>query len=238
MLVASVACRSTMFGSANKDGVYFDAFCELAGKSEAAAEMLVQMFSRMDPAHVSERSPYSADGRRSVDDATKALAKQVKELETSGDTVERATIRRLRENWITPLDRVDIHELITGLDGVLDFIEAVADRIVLFEVKISPLESTELAEVLVRCCKKLSAALAFLRDKKKAQEMLSLCEDVFRLESEADKIYRGALASLFAEGSEPLMVMKWREIFDSLEMACDRCQDVAYIIQGVVLEYA
>ena len=68
--------------------------------------------------------------------------------------------------------------------------------------------------------------------------MLTICEDVFRLESQADKVYRGALATLFAEGSEPLMVMKWREIFDSLEMAVDRGQDVATIIQGVVLEYA
>jgi len=227
-----------MFGSANKDGVYFDAFCELAGKSQSAAEMLVQMFSRMDPAHASERSPYSSTGRNSVDDATKALAKQVKELETSGDTVERATIRRLRENWITPLDRVDIHELITGLDSILDFVEAVADRIVLFDVKVAPPEAEELAKVLVQCCKRLSAALALLRDKKKAQEMLSLCEDIFRLESDADKVYRGALATLFEEGSEPLMVMKWREIFDSLEMAVDRCQDVGYLIQGVVLEYS
>lgn len=227
-----------MFGSGNKNAVYFDAFCELAGKSQSAAEMLVQMFNRMDPAHASERSPYSSDGRKSVDDATKALAKQVKELETSGDTVERATIRRLRENWITPLDRNDIHELVTELDSVLDFVEAVADRIVLFDVKVAPPESAELAELLVQACKKISGALALLRNKEKAQEMLTLCEDVFRIETAADKVYRNALASLFAEGSDPLMVMKWREIFDSLEMAVDRSQDVATIIQGIVLEYA
>jgi uncharacterized protein Yka (UPF0111/DUF47 family) len=213
-----------MFGAGNKDGVYFDAFCELAGKSESAGEMLVQMFGRMN-------------GER-VDDETRALAKKVKELETSGDTVERATIRRLRENWITPLDRNDIHELITELDSVLDYIEAVADRIVLFEVRVAPPEAAELAELLVQCCQKNSAALAFLKNRAKAQEMLTLCEDVFRLETAADTVYRGALAALFAEGSEPLMVMKWREIFDSLEMAVDRCQDVATIIQGVVLEYA
>jgi uncharacterized protein Yka (UPF0111/DUF47 family) len=186
--------------------------------------MLVQMFGRMN-------------GER-VDDETRALAKKVKELETSGDTVERATIRRLRENWITPLDRNDIHELITELDNVLDYIEAVADRIVLFEVRTAPPEAALLAELLVQCCQKNSAALAFLKNRAKAQEMLTLCEDVFRLETAADTVYRGALAALFAEGSEPLMVMKWREIFDSLEMAVDRCQDVATIIQGVVLEYA
>ena len=213
-----------MFGAGKKDGVYFDAFCELAGKSESAGEMLVQMFGRMN-------------GEK-VDEETRDLAKKVKELETSGDTVERATIRRLRENWITPLDRNDIHELITELDNVLDYIEAVADRIVLFEVRAAPPQAAELAELLVQCSKKISAALGYLRDRAKAQEMLTLCEDVFRLETAADKVYRGALAALFAEGSEPLMVMKWREIFDSLEMAVDRCQDVATIIQGVVLEYA
>ena len=227
-----------MFGAGNKDAVYFDAFCELAGKSEAAAEKLVKMFGRMDPAHASERSPYSPVHGKKVDDETRAMAKEVKELETAGDTIERATIRRLRENWITLLDRIDIHDLITSLDSVLDYIEAVADRIVLFEVRVAPPEAAELAELLVRTCKRISAALALLRDKRKAQEMLTICEDVFRLESQADKVYRGALATLFAEGSEPLMVMKWREIFDSLEMAVDRGQDVATIIQGVVLEYA
>lgn len=227
-----------MFGAGNKDAVYFDAFCELAGKSEAAAEMLVSMFSRMDAAHASERNPFAKDGNETVDETTRDLAKQVKELETSGDTIERATIRRLRENWITPLDRDDIHQLITELDNVLDYIEAVADRIVLFEVLVAPPQAVELARLLVECCQKITAALRFLRDKKKAHEMLSLCDDVFRLETAADRVYRGALASLFAEGSEPLMVMKWREIFDSLEMAVARCQDVGQLIQGVVLEYA
>ena len=224
MPVASGIACDTMFGAGNKDGVYFEAFCELAGKSESAAETLVRMFARMN-------------GQK-PDEETQAMAKKVKELETSGDTVERATIRRLRENWITPLDRNDIHELITELDSVLDYIEAVADRIVLFDVRTAPPQTAELAELLVQCCKKISAALAYLRDKGKAQEMLTLCEDVFRLETAADKVYRASLAALFAEGSEPLMVMKWREIFDSLEMAVDRCQDVATIIQGVVLEYA
>ena len=96
----------------------------------------------------------------------------------------------------------------------------------------------KLAGLLVDTIKQIESALKFLRDKKKAQEMLSLCEDVFRLESDADKVYRAALASLFDEGSDPLMVMKWREILDSLEMATDRCQDVGNIIQGIVLEYA
>lgn len=227
-----------MFGSGTKDAVYFDSFCELAGKSNEAAALLVKMFARMEAPPPSERSPYSRSEAAKVDEETRTLAKQVKELETSGDTIERATIRRLRENWITPIDRLDIHALIVELDNILDYIEAVADRIVLFEVRVAPPEAGELAEVLVETCKKLGAALAFLRDKGKAQEMLTLCEDVFRLESQADGIYRRALASLFAEGSEPLMVMKWREIFDSLEMAVDRCQDAGTLIQGIVLEYA
>jgi len=227
-----------MFGSGTKDAVYFDAFCELAGKSQQAAEILVKMFGRMDPAHASERSPYSTSRTSKVDEETRAFAKQVKELETSGDMIKRATIRRLRENWITPIDRLDIHALIVQLDSILDYIEAIADRIVLFEVRVAPSEAAELAELLVETCKKLSAALAFLRNKGKAQEMLSLCDDIFRLESKADGVYRGALASLFAEGSEPLMVMKWREIFDSLETAVDRCQDAGTLIQGIVLEYA
>lgn len=213
-----------MFGSTTKDAVYFDAFSEHAAKSHAAAELVVQMFARMP--------------RAELDDEMRALAKNVKELETSGDTIERATIRRLRENWITPLDRNDIHSLIVGLDSVLDFIEAVADRIVLFEVCVEQASAGELAALLVDTTKKLVSALAFLRDKRKAQEMLALCDDVFRLETAADKVYRGSLAALFKTGTDPLLVMKWREIFDSLEMAVDRCQDVAQIIQGIVLEYA
>jgi predicted phosphate transport protein (TIGR00153 family) len=211
-----------MFGSAAKEAVYFDAFVELATKSEEAGRAVVQMFGAL-PADQS------------------AAATAVKQLETSADAVKGAMIRRLRENWITPLDRNDIHELITLLDSVLDFVEAVADRIVLFEVHDPPSAATDLAKLLVNTTGKIVAALKLLRDRKRASEMLALCEEVFKLETAADKVYRGALAELFKspEGrADPLRVMKWREIFDSLEMAVDRCQDVARVIQGVVLEYA
>ncbi len=101
-----------------------------------------------------------------------------------------------------------------------------------------PAEATELAALLVKTCNKVVGALRMLGDMKHAPEILALCDEVFTLETEADAVYRRALAGIFEASSEPLMVMKWRDIFDNMESAVDRCQVVGTIIQGVVLEYA
>lgn len=231
-----------MFGAKKKDAAFFEAFSEHAGKSIEAARLLVEMMGRMRIPGDGEPGPYHADAQdeteTGVDAETRALAARIKEAERAGDTITHRTVQRLHENWITPLDRNDIHGLVSRMDDVLDYIEAAAERIVLFQVCVAAPQARELAELLVRACEALAKAVALLQTMARAPEILELCIEVNRLENASDAVYRKAMADLFRRGNDPLTVMKWRDIFDSLESAVDRCEDVANIVEGVVLEYA
>jgi hypothetical protein len=201
-----------------RDAVFFDALANHAEKSVAAAKLLVEMLERLD-------------------DAT-AIAKRIKDLEHDGDKITHNCLAALHQTWITPLDREEIHALITRLDDVLDCIEAASERIVLFEIRTSTPEARELAQAVVESCTAMCAATQSLRDLKKHSKLLELCVEINQHENAADALYRVALAALFKHGTDPLLVMKWREIYDQLENATDRCEDVANIIEGVVLEHA
>jgi predicted phosphate transport protein (TIGR00153 family) len=229
-----------MFGSKKKDAAFFSAFSDHASKSVEASKMLMEMFKALRVSDDAAKTMYRPDTAPpgEVAKTTIDLAGKIKQAETAGDTITHQTVKRLHENWITPLDRDDIHGLITRMDDVLDFIEAVSERIILFKVTVAPHDAIELTEILVRSCEALTKAVALLPTMSKAPEILSLCVEVNRLENEADQVYRRAIAELFTAGNDPLMVMKWRDIFDGLESATDRCEDVANIVEGVVLEYA
>jgi hypothetical protein len=229
-----------MFGSNRKDAAFFEAFSRHAAASVKAATLLVEMMKQLQCSGPDGPSVYLA-GKEvdpTVAAALKKLADGIKEAETEGDTITHDTMKRLHGNWITPLDRNDIHLLVSRLDDVLDYIEEAADRLVLFKVHVVPREAYELAEILVRTCETLAKSVALLQTMGKAPEILELCVEVNRLENAADKIHRQAIASLFDARHDPLTVMKWRDIFDSLESAADRCEDVANVVEGVVLEYA
>jgi len=221
-----------MFGSSRKDAAFFSAFSSHADRSVDAAKMLLDLIKRLAAI---PGAPYVSE-----DGAGPAIstASRIKEVESEGDRITHDTIKRLRENWITPLDRTDIHDLITCMDDVLDFIEEAADRLALFEVRTAPKEASELAELLVRACEAIGKATGLLHDMKQAPAILELCVEVNRLENAADTVHRKATAELFRRGNEPLLVMKWRDIFESLESAMDSCEDVANVVEGVVLEYA
>ncbi len=208
-----------MFGPKAKDEVFFQAFVEHASKSVEAAGLLLDMLEHPE--------------------RKERLALEIGEKESAGDHVTHDTVKRLHETWITPLDRFDIHGLISKLDDVLDLVEAVAERLVLFEIqKVRP-AALELARVLLKACEDVQRAmLLFPKLAAKGKELLDLCVEINRLENEADAIYRRAIAELFRNGNDPIDVMKWRDIFDTLEEATDRCEDVANIVEGVVLEYA
>jgi len=207
-----------MFGPKNKDHEFFDAFTAHALKSVEAAKMLVEML---------EKPKEAAD-----------LATKINEAENRGDRLTHETVRKLHETWITPLDRNDIHALITRMDDVLDVIDAVSERVVLFEVTETRPYAVDIAKVLVRSCEKMHTAMQLLPGLKKPSELLELCVEINKLENDADGIYRRAIAELFKPGNDPIEVMKWRDIYDNLEAATDRCEDVANIVEGVVLEYA
>jgi predicted phosphate transport protein (TIGR00153 family) len=208
-----------MFGPKSKDDIFFHAFSEHAARSVEAASLLIEMFE--SPERV---------GR---------LALEIGEKESAGDRITHDTVKRLHETWITPLDRFDIHGLISKLDDVLDFIEAVAERLVLFEIRVARPPAIELSRVLLKSCTDVHRAmLLFPKLASKGKDLLDICVEINRLENEADAIYRRAIAELFKPGNDPMEVMKWRDIFDNIESATDRCEDVANIVEGVVLEYA
>jgi predicted phosphate transport protein (TIGR00153 family) len=166
------------------------------------------------------------------------LAKAVQDTENEGDKITHETIARLHKTWLTPIDRADIHSLITSLDDVLDLTEAVSERLVLYGLSSAPEFVKRLADVLIRTTIDMEKAVRLLPQVKQPKEMLDLCVEINRLENEADEEYRRGLAELFKGGYDALSVLKWRDIIDNLESATDRCEDVANILEGIVLEYA
>ena len=167
----------------------------------------------------------------------RALAARIKEIEHETDVITHTCVERLHTTFITPIDRDDIHRLITRMDDVMDFIESASERIALYELRDMTEEVQELGKVLVRATEAVARAVTGLRDMKKSQNVLEHCSEVNRLENEGDEILRNAVATLFREATDPLLVMKWKEVYEALENATDRCEDVANIIEGVVLEH-
>ena len=167
-----------------------------------------------------------------------AGAKRIKQIEHEADSVTHECVEALHKTFITPIERDDVHRLISRMDDILDFVEAAAERISLYEVSVMTPEVRELAQVLCKATEKLGVALRGLRNMKHADPILEACVDVNRLENEGDAILRIAVARLFREEKDPITVIKWKEIYENLESATDRCEDVANIVEGIVLENA
>jgi len=165
-------------------------------------------------------------------------AKRSKEIEHETDVITHHCVEALHRTFITPLERDDIHRLITRMDDIMDYVEAASERIALYEIRTMTPETKALAEVLVRATEEVERALRGLRDMRHAERIIKSCIDINRMENEADEILRSAVARLFKEERDPITVIKWKEIYENLENATDRCEDVANIIEGVVLEHA
>jgi predicted phosphate transport protein (TIGR00153 family) len=161
---------------------------------------------------------------------------KIKTIESECDHITHHVVERLHKVFITPIDRNDIFRLISKMDDVMDFVEAAAQRVALYEVNGNNVELFALARVLQSGAERMSEALAGMRNLKHPELILEKCVEINRLENEADVQLRGAIAKLFKEEKDPIQVIKWKEIFELLETATDRCEDVANIIEGVVLE--
>jgi uncharacterized protein Yka (UPF0111/DUF47 family) len=168
----------------------------------------------------------------------RALAIRIKEIEHQTDVITHSCVERLHTTFITPFDRDDIHRLITRMDDVMDYIESAASAVMLYELTEMTTPARRLADVLVRSTEAVAVAVAGLRTVKQSKSILEACIEVNRLENEGDEILRGALADLFRGATDPLLVLKWKEVYEALENATDRCEDVANVIEGVVLEHA
>lgn len=233
-----------VLGRKGKDALFFDAFSAHAELGVRAAKMLAAMFARMTPADAGAAHPYRRASTQSGNDgeiaAITGIASEIKVAEREGDRLKREAMKRLRENWVTPLDRADILDLVHGMDDVLDHIDGVAERLSLFHVTVVPPDAVELAGLLVSSCEALAVAIGAIGKMKKltVKEILEHCNKVNQLETAADAVHRRAMGELFTGGNDPLEVMKWRDLYDGLESATDCCEDVADVIEGVALEYA
>ena len=175
-----------------------------------------------------------------LDDFTDVEAKSrgIKAVEHRADDITHRAFERLHTQFITPFDRSDIHRLLSRIDDVIDLTDAASERLSLYRVTAILPEARELATCLVGAASKMLEAVTGLRNLKDTARILQACREVNEFENRGDTLVRRALADLFHAEKDPILVMKWKEVLDYIEEAIDRTEDVANVIEGVVLEHA
>jgi uncharacterized protein len=198
---------------APKDREFFDLFEEAGGNILRAASLLDEML-------------------REFPDKNE-LAREILIAEQDGDRITHDIIRRLNQTFVTPIDREDIHELASALDDVVDYTEEVADYLGLYKIEAPMEQSQALARVLAECARQISEAMPRLRG---FQDISHFTVEINRLENDGDRICREAIASLFDNGIDPMVVIRWKDIFERLEEAIDATERVANILEGIVIK--
>jgi predicted phosphate transport protein (TIGR00153 family) len=168
-------------------------------------------------------------------DVIERRAGEIRDAEHRGDEISHDIGHRLENTFVTPFDREEIHGLISALDDVLDYIEEVADTFVLYRIDAPTPVAVEQAAIVVRQCEQLHEALSHLRGFKNLDKYWI---EVHRLENEGDRIVRSAIASLFEKEKDPIELIKWKEVYTLLETTIDKCEDVANIIERIVVKNA
>ena len=200
------------------EGRFFELFNELAGEIVKGSRELAAMMASFDDL---ERRAFA-----------------IETIEKRGDRITHDAIELLHKTFITPLDRDDIHQLVTRMDDILDLMEDVSQSVFLYDIRKIPDEAKRLAEICVACAEKVRAAVKLLDNMKNAETIMKLCGEIDRLETDADQVLRAALAKLFRHEPDTRELIKFKEIYEHLETVTDRCEDVANIIEGIVLESA
>jgi len=195
---------------------FYTLFVRQAENVAAGAKALVEMVSKFDK--------------------PEEQARQIKGIEHTGDTITHDLITRLNQTFITPFDREDIHELASRLDDVLDYIEAAAERLVVYRIKEPTSACRAMAEVIVNTTHAMDRTIKCLRTMDPGFHEHTV--EVNRLENTADVLLRDSLAQMFEEASDPIEVIKWKEIYETMEIVTDRCEDVANVIEGIILKMA
>jgi uncharacterized protein len=164
--------------------------------------------------------------------------KLIEDAEHAADRITHETVQLLHTTFVTPFDRDDIHRLISRMDDVLDLIQDTAESLVLYDIqKVTP-EATQLAELLLRCAERVQSAVGLMASMADAPAILKICQEIDKLESDADKVMRTAISTLFRNETDVRQVIKLKAVYEALESATDKCQDVANTIESVVLENA
>ena len=165
-----------------------------------------------------------------------AHAQRIDGAERAADKITHETITLLHKTFITPFDREQIHQLITAMDDILDLMQDVAETVVLYDLrKVTP-EARQLAEICLMCCTRVKTVVGLLENVKEPEAILKTCEEIDRLESDADRVMRAAMSKLFRDENDIKQLIKLRGIYELLEAITDRCEDVANVIEGIVLE--
>jgi len=159
-------------------------------------------------------------------------------IEKQADKITYETLDLLHKTFITPLDRDDIHKLITRMDDILDLLEDAGQTISLYDIKAITPEAKRLAELCLACTEKVKTAVSLLHNMDNSTQILSLCEEIDRLESDADHVMRAAMSKLFRDEPDVRNLIKLKAIYEILETVTDRCEDVANIIEGIIVENA
>ena len=159
-------------------------------------------------------------------------------IEKQADKITHECIDLLHKTFITPIDRDDIHQLITRMDDILDLLEDAGQTISLYDIQHVTPEAKRLAELCLACAEKVAAAVALLPNMNNSKEIMHICTEIDRLESDADHVMRAAMSKLFRDEPDVRNLIKLKAIYEILETVTDRCEDVANIIEGIVLENA
>lgn len=167
-----------------------------------------------------------------------AKARQIKELEHYGDEITHRVVALLHSTFVTPIDREDIAHIAQHIDDVLDCIEEAATCMAIYEVARPTKRAYELAGIIVKITAEVGVAIPKLRNRKELHSLPESCIEINRLENEADAVARAALAELFRDKIDIADVIKWREIYQYMEMATDRCEDIANVLEGVMIKRA
>ncbi len=163
---------------------------------------------------------------------------EITELEHEGDTITHKIMAQLHRTFITPFDREDIAQLAHTLDDVIDFIHAASDAMLLYKVDPPGRRVKELAGIIVVGATEIAKAMPQLRHRSELKQILKRCVELNRVENMADRVYRSALAELFSDSTDIAHIIKWREIYEHMESATDRCEDVANVLEGVAIKNA
>jgi predicted phosphate transport protein (TIGR00153 family) len=196
-----------------RDRTFFDLFIEAGDNTVKASRLLDQMMATW---------PDSGD-----------LSKQVVDAEHEGDRITHAIVQRLNSTFVTPIDREDIYGLATQMDDIVDYTEEAADFLGLYKIEAPMSQAQELTKVLVAACEQLAAGLEHLRDFK---DLDKYWIEIHRLENDGDRISRDAVASLFSNGIDPMVVIRWKDMFAVLENAIDATETAAQILEGIVIK--
>jgi predicted phosphate transport protein (TIGR00153 family) len=169
-------------------------------------------------------------------DTRAAHAHVIDGIETRADKITHETVALLHKTFNTPLDRDEIHQLISRMDDILDLIQDVAESMNLYDIRMLTQEARQLADICVSCCERVKSAVALLPDMDNAATTLKICGEIDQLESDADRVMRSGMSKLFREESDVRQLIKIKAIYELLETVTDRCEDVANLIEGIVLE--